>query len=302
MIQGAAELGDLGLRLRSIYEAEKSKYEPRYKKFALVLPSDQETENYAWLDDVEGVREFVGERVFETLRMTTWAVKNKKWERSVGIKWEDLRFDRLGQVKVRIQRMASLGAKHKDKLFYNTLWSGFSASCYDGQYFFDTDHPYDGGTWSNLITYALSADAFGLALQRMMEVMTYGGEPYDADRTQLVLHVGPSNMKAAMDILQKDRLANGEDNVWKGRAELDVNPRITDSKWTLEDVSDSVLRAVVVQEVDIQEPEFLFIDDPKSPDKFTKDAVLAGCKYMHNAGLLFPQAAVGSTGADAWPS
>jgi phage major head subunit gpT-like protein len=39
------------------------------------------------------------------------------------------------------QEMGRSAAEHPDTLVFELLAAGFAANCYDGQYFFDTDHP-----------------------------------------------------------------------------------------------------------------------------------------------------------------
>lgn len=55
---------------------------------------------------------------------------------------EDIEDDKLGLYDARLRMMAHSAAMHPDELVFDLLNRGFDAPCYDGQSFFDTDHPY----------------------------------------------------------------------------------------------------------------------------------------------------------------
>ncbi len=53
----------------------------------------------------------------------------------------DETYDRLGIFKPMFAEMGQAARRHPEELVFGLLASGFSTACYDGQFFFDTDHP-----------------------------------------------------------------------------------------------------------------------------------------------------------------
>ena len=101
-----------------------------------------------------GMKEFLGERVFQELRSMNYSVKNKTWEQSVGLDMEVVDDDRHGLYVPTAQRMSQKAARNPDKLMVNLVVAGESQLCYDGQFFYDTDHSEgDSGVQSNKLTF-----------------------------------------------------------------------------------------------------------------------------------------------------
>lgn len=56
-------------------------------------------------------------------------------------KREDIADDRLGVFKPMFAEMGQSARRHPDELIFDLLKSGFTTACFDGQNFFDADHP-----------------------------------------------------------------------------------------------------------------------------------------------------------------
>lgn len=113
-------------------------------KIATTVPSTTAIEDYGWMGAMPGMREWVGDRVIHNLSMHTYTIKNKPFELTVGVDRDKIEDDQLG---IFTPMMASMGYEarvHPDKLAYGLLAKGFETPCYDGQYYFDTDHPVVG--------------------------------------------------------------------------------------------------------------------------------------------------------------
>jgi phage major head subunit gpT-like protein len=125
-----------------------------WPSIAMRVPSTSEQENYAWLNDVEGMKEFLGERIFKELRATTYQIRNKTWEQSVGLDRHKVADDNYGMYTPVAQKTAQKGARHPDALLVDLIVNAETNVCYDGQFFFDTDHVEgDSGTQSNLLDF-----------------------------------------------------------------------------------------------------------------------------------------------------
>ena len=122
--------------------------------YAMPVPSSTAQEQYAWMTSLPGFREWVGDRVMNNLRTYDYTIKNKDWEDTFAVKAKHIEDDQIGLYKPLTEMMGQTGAQHPQELVDALLLSGFTTNCYDGQYFFDVDHPvYDTngllGTVSN---------------------------------------------------------------------------------------------------------------------------------------------------------
>jgi phage major head subunit gpT-like protein len=112
-----------------------------YPKIATEVPSGTREMDYGWLNDMPGVREWIGDRKVRELSASSYTIKNKDWEITIGVDRNDVEDDNLGVYSMKIDVMADSTQRHYDELSFGLLKDGFSTECYDGQYFFDTDHP-----------------------------------------------------------------------------------------------------------------------------------------------------------------
>ncbi|MGR3433499.1 MAG: Mu-like prophage major head subunit gpT family protein [Shimia sp.] len=115
--------------------------EPFYDKVSMTVTSDTKSNTYGWLGEFPGLREWVGDRVVKDIKEDGYQILNKLWESTVGVKRTDLEDDNLGIYTPMVQGIAQAAARHPDQLMAALMKGGASALCYDGQNFFDTDHP-----------------------------------------------------------------------------------------------------------------------------------------------------------------
>ncbi len=109
-------------------------------RYAMKITSKQAIETYGWLGMVPMMREWIGGRDPKKLREFTWAIANKDYEGTLEILVSELRRDASGQLLIRIAEFARRALSHPAKLMTQKIVDGPSTACYDGQYFFDTDH------------------------------------------------------------------------------------------------------------------------------------------------------------------
>lgn len=121
-----------------------------WPKIATLVPSSAAQEDYGWLGDVPAMREWIGDRVINSIKQHAYAIKNKSFELTQGVDRDKVETDQVGIYSPLFQMMGDSAAKHPDELIFALLAAGFATNCYDGQYFFDTDHPVlvDGETVS----------------------------------------------------------------------------------------------------------------------------------------------------------
>lgn len=126
---------------------------PFYPSVCYDASSVRSGEKYGWIGNMPGMREWLGERQFSELRSANFVIENKHWESSLSIKKTDLADDNLGQYGPVLEQMGIEAAHHPDELFFDVLEDGASTACFDGQFFYDTDHVWgSSGSQSNDIT------------------------------------------------------------------------------------------------------------------------------------------------------
>lgn len=116
---------------------------------AMLVPSNTREQGYPWLGDFPGMREWIGDRVIKDLSAYDYTIKNKSYEATIGVDRDDVQDDLLGLYTARIQGLTQMAAEHPDELVFKLLKAGFETLCFDGQYFFDDDHPWGKGSYSN---------------------------------------------------------------------------------------------------------------------------------------------------------
>ena len=124
-----------------IFASAFSAAAPTWNKIAEKVNSTTSIETYTWLNQIPGMKLWVGERNIKRLEQEAYTLKNDKFESTVAVQREAIEDDQLGTYKMAISGMAGAAAEHPDELVYKALALGFEKPCFDGQNFFDADHP-----------------------------------------------------------------------------------------------------------------------------------------------------------------
>lgn len=128
---------------------------PKMKdKVAKTVRSSTASNTYGWLKGLTGLREWVGPRVIDNLSEASYQILNKHFEKTVAVSRNMIEDDNLGMYSDGFSMMGDGAARLPEELVWALLRDGFSTNCWDGQFFFDTDHPVllaDGttGTYAN---------------------------------------------------------------------------------------------------------------------------------------------------------
>jgi phage major head subunit gpT-like protein len=118
--------------------------EAMYQPYVTEVPSTTKEEEYGWLGKLPNMREWVGDRVLHGLALHGYSIRNKSFEMTVEVDKDDIDDDRLGVYAPMFQAMGEASAAHPNQMVFGALKDGFTAKGYDGQYFFDSDHPVIG--------------------------------------------------------------------------------------------------------------------------------------------------------------
>ena len=112
-----------------------------YKQIATIIQSTSKSNTYGWLGKFPQLREWLGDRVFKSISESSYTLENKKYEATLTVERTDLEDDNLGIYKPIARSMADEVIAFYNRSIAELLKSGFINPCYDGQPFFDEEHP-----------------------------------------------------------------------------------------------------------------------------------------------------------------
>jgi len=268
----------------------------QYQDISTLIPSDKDTEHYAWLGALPGVNEFLDERRVGDLKEYEYFIKNKTWESTISVDRAAIEDDQYGQLAIRAKQMGASGAQHLDLLTYGMLEGGFVNPCFDGAAFFGP-HTQGGITQVNRAGDALSAASLQTAITKMMRFQDDQGRPMGVIPDKLV--VSPENFFEATVLLNSafypDLVTTASQelamNPLKGLLSLTVSPYLASpNNWYLLDTK-RVVKAVILQMRKDFEFEAL---EQNSETGFLKDVFYYGVRARYNAGYGDWRAAFGS--------
>lgn len=121
----------------------------QYDKIAQVETSTTAENVYPWLGDMSGMREWLGDRVIANLKVHKYSIENRDFEKTIGVKRNHIEDDRYGTYGSLFRQLGHQANVHPNQLVFGLLKRGHETPCYDGQYFFDTDHEMAGKSVSN---------------------------------------------------------------------------------------------------------------------------------------------------------
>jgi phage major head subunit gpT-like protein len=140
MILNRGNLTNLGVGFKTAFQGGLGQVKAQSERIATTVPSTTGSEEYGWLGQFPNVREFLGERVVQNMTLHDYTIKNREWELTIGVKRPHIEDDNLGIYAPMFTEMGRSTGAHREQLNFGLLKAGFASTCYDGQYFFDTDH------------------------------------------------------------------------------------------------------------------------------------------------------------------
>lgn len=218
---------------------------------SMLFNSDQASETYKWLGQAPVMREWIGGRHAKGFRENGMTIANKTFEGTLEVSVDDLRRDKTGQVMVRIAELVGRTVSHDAGLLSTLILNGGTSVCYDGQYFFDTDHVEgSSGSQSNIVTWDISdgggggtttlptsktmQDAILAGIARMLAFKDDQAEPLNETASQFLVMVPPSLMGPALAATGSAVIDSNQTNVIVAQRQFQVtpvvNPRL--SGWT----------------------------------------------------------------------
>lgn len=219
---------------------------------SMMFNSDQASETYPWIGQVPAMREWVGGRQAKGFLENGITIANKHYEATIEFLVREMRRDKTPQINVRIDEFAQRANAHWGTLLSTLILNGESTVCYDGQFFFDTDHAEgSSGAQSNDLAIDISTlptvvhgsvtvpsveEMAACILQAVQAILGFKddrGEPMNELATKFVVKVPTSLYNIAVAAVSLPFLAQGISNVIpatrKFSIEVEMNARLT---WT----------------------------------------------------------------------
>jgi len=141
MIINSAALAALRVGFSTAFKKGLGQTSSQYTLVSTTVPATTKEQRYGWLGKIPNVREWIGARVVQNLSEADYSIREKKWELTIGVDRDDIETDNLGIYAPLFENMGESTGSQWDQLVFGLLLAGFSTNCYDGQFYFDTDHP-----------------------------------------------------------------------------------------------------------------------------------------------------------------
>ena len=296
----------------SLFQGAYQATELYWKLFATRIPSMTEAELYNWIAQLPGLEEVCGPAKINNVPLRDYILTNKVFKSNIGLnKWK-VKNDQHGVFAPTVTAFGEACARWPDEQVAAAVEAATSAICYDGQPFFDIDHPYaidnpSLGVYCNNFVgpeYDLEANpvgVWGFAQSKMGTYKGDSGKPLGLRADILMVPPElemPAKQAARAELIpQAIRNNAGTENVGgaavsniiRGDFTVIVNPYlVTKAAYVL--CTRKALRPFVWQVR--QEPEFITIVDPTDPHVRTADEFLYGAEASGVPGYALPFLAI----------
>ncbi|MGA5655257.1 Mu-like prophage major head subunit gpT family protein [Rahnella contaminans] len=141
MIITAATLQALRTSFMASFQQGLTNAPTQYSQIATTVTSTSASNTYGWLGSFPKMQEWIGDRPMTNLKEYGYQIQNKTWADGIEVGRDQIEDDNLGMYGSILETMGQNAAVFPDELIFPLLTNGFNNTCYDGQNFFDTDHP-----------------------------------------------------------------------------------------------------------------------------------------------------------------
>ncbi|OOZ41695.1 head protein [Solemya pervernicosa gill symbiont] len=305
MIVNKESLDGLSRNIKATFQKAFDAVTGGWQDTTMIVPSTGSENDYKWLTGWKGMKKWIGDKVINALKANNYVVANEDFEDTIEVDRNDIEDGNLGGYSIQAAASGESGAELYDELDADAKNGAFTNKCYDGQFYYDTDHPVEDANGdvqsvSNKGTAALSSAtvaaaraSYGAARTAIMKFTRDGGKPLGLMPD--TLEVGPALEDVARVLLENDELDDGTKNPYKGTAKLKVNTRITsDTQWMLH-VTKRQMKPFIIQER--KKPVFVAMDSADSPNVFLNRKFLYSVEARAASAYGLWQLSYGSTGA-----
>ncbi|QDT95548.1 Mu-like prophage major head subunit gpT family protein [Gimesia aquarii] len=301
---GVAKLGERGIRAFFYEGVEGIRKIGWVDRVSTLFDSDQEIEDYHGIGHVPMMRESANGRNAEQLTNFSYEIRNIEFDATVRVKKREMKRDKVGLIRKRMNELAQTSEKHWARLLTNLIENGENAQSYDKKMFFATDHQ-EGKSpvQKNIITAAdygvlNVADPTDPTAAELMKIFMKGiqhlysfkddqNEPRNEDETKFIAFVPVSMWGESATTISSKNLAvaggGNQDNPLKDSPDfsLDVvpNPRLSFTTDFVMSIDDG--RSFIRQE---EEELDLAILGEDSDHYFNHKEIMVAAESTRNAG------------------
>jgi phage major head subunit gpT-like protein len=297
------------MRFASVY-ARRTEW---WKNYATQVPSNTKQNVYNWMAELPGLREWIGPKWVRNLQTRAIAAVNRDFELTYDVDRNDLEDDQVGIYGQKEDALAEAAGRWPDDLVTDAILTATTKTGFDGQFFFDSDHPVDltdsgSGIYSNLLTgRPLNQANFNYAYSVMQSFVGESGKSLEV--TPNILMVAPAQRQIALEITKGSLIAqlaknvaglenvgaSAPSNINMGEVIPLINPRLvgdTAGAWYLFCTS----RAVKPFIFQLRKPVTpVQMSDPQSTIVFNQRKIVRGVEARGTATFALPFLALKAT-------
>lgn len=256
------------------------------------IPLTTSVATFSWLGAIPKFREWVGQRYVHGLAQRAYQLTVKDYELTIGIDRNTLDDNVFAEKNMVVRGMAEEAINLPRDLIINLLINGHTSAAYDGQNFFDTDHPLDptgaAGSQSNYQSsgFALTRANFITARARIRGFQAENGRVFGG-RGRFVLVVPAALEQTAIDIVGVDMIAIAggvQRNTLLNAASIIVVPELdatSTTAWYLFEVGGMPPPFILIER---QAPRFVTRDAPGDDNLFWHKEYVFGADARFGAG------------------
>lgn len=279
----------------SYIDALATQREFAYQQVCTPLAIEKKKVALAVADILPQMRKWVGERKFHSAAEHSIELTNEHYELSMEVDADDVEDDEYSGYILEAGGLGDRTVEHPDVLFASLVQSAHQVIGFDGQNFFDTDHPIDIknslGAQSNYEASgrALTAANFEIVRAKMAawKIGPEGGQIVGARPTHVM--VPPSLEGTARRIFENTDLINAsgnatETNILKGAAKVIVNDRLENepTAWYALDLRPRLKPFVHVKR---KAAKFVMLNRPNDQGMFLNNKIQFGVDGRWGMGL-----------------
>lgn len=299
MLVNKANLTAVFISLKTTFNKAFESAPSIWEKTTMKVPSGSSQNDYTWLSRFPKMIKWLGSKTIKSLKAFSYTVINDDYEATVEVDRNDIEDDNLG-IYAPMAKEAGFSSKQlPDELDAELKNDAFTNLCFDGQFFYDTDHVVAGASVSNKGTAALSAAtktlaaaSYGAARLAIMSFTDDEGRPLGLIPN--LLEVPPALEATAKLICDNPKLEDDKPNPYFGTAEVLVNPRLTSATQWMLHVTNRPLKPFIYQER--KAPVFVQQTNPDTEDVFMRKKFKFGAEARAAGGYGLWQLSYGSTG------
>lgn len=262
-----------------------------WKQFAYLQPMATGVIEMPILEQIAGMREWVGTRKINKLSAQSLTVKARSFELTYELPREAVEDDMYGIYSSKLEQMAMSCAQLPNDLLTDCLNNAASAKWLDGSAFFGTSRKYGKTAIANTTTAALTQDSLKEAYTTMTAYNGHENSPLKV-RPSLLIHGSALKFKVKELLESENILQDGEKgsaavpNLTRGLVRSIEVPGLTGNKWFLA-ATDGVYKPLYYFER--RRPSQIVCKDKETDDNvWSENKFLYGAYGRAEAAFVLP--------------